>query len=213
MPRPTQSQGRPSPGTFLSRMPFHKEIVKVIRNEGTDSEETAEVWAHVQADAGFFDLDTPIFEGDVVEVSDARRGPDGTERRLAAKVDVNRSGQAAVDHIHVKWGRAVPPRQAPVRRLTFENLHPEVQASAGDLFCRWSLRSSGPGGNQVPRRPRAKPDRRRQVGSSPHAGRVPGDRPEDRRFQTHWEERRRRAPGLRGHLPRCDARDAKPRCT
>jgi hypothetical protein len=25
-------------------MPFHKEIVKVIRNEGTDSEETAEVW-------------------------------------------------------------------------------------------------------------------------------------------------------------------------
>jgi uncharacterized protein (TIGR02391 family) len=32
-------------------------------------------------------------------------------------------------------GRAVPPRQAPVRRLTFENLHPEIQASAGDLFA------------------------------------------------------------------------------
>ena len=116
-------------------MPFHKEIVKVIRNEGTDSEETAEVWAHVQADAGFFDLDAPIFEGDVVEVSDPRRGPDGAERRFAAKVDVNRSGQAAVDHIHVTWGRATAPRQAPVRRLTFENLHPEVQASAGDLFA------------------------------------------------------------------------------
>jgi hypothetical protein len=57
----------------------------------------------VQADAGFFDLDTPIFEGDVVEVSDPSRGPDGTERRLAAKLDVNGSGQAAVDHTHVKW--------------------------------------------------------------------------------------------------------------
>lgn len=135
MPLPTQSQGRPSKGTFLTQMPFHTEIVKIIHNEGTDAEEVREAWAHVQAESGFFDLTTPIYEGDVVEVSDPRGGRDGVERRLAVKVDINRSGDAAVDHIHVTWGKSAQPRQAPIRRLTFENLHAEVQATAGDLFA------------------------------------------------------------------------------
>ncbi len=46
-PRPQQSQGHPTPGQFLSHMPFKKEIVKIIRNGGTDEEEVIEVWATV----------------------------------------------------------------------------------------------------------------------------------------------------------------------
>lgn len=90
--------------------------------------------AHVQAEKGFFDVDTPIFEGDVVEVADPRR-PEGVERRLAAKVKVNNFGPADMQHISVTWGRAAPPRVVPVRRLSFENLHSDVQSAAGDLFA------------------------------------------------------------------------------
>ena len=135
MPRPTNSEGRPTKGAFLSHMPFKTQVVKIIRHEGTDSEEATEAWAHIQADAGFFELGTSVFDGDVIEVEDLRSGPNGVERRLAAKVDVNDSGEPMVSHIHVQWGKTPAPRVALVRRLTFENLHPEVQSAAGDLFA------------------------------------------------------------------------------
>lgn len=114
-------------------MPFPKQTVRVIRNEGTDEEESFETVGHIQASTGFFAVDTPIFEGDTVEVSDPRRGPDGRERRIAKTVKVNDS-QNELAHIAVTWGKAPLPRVAPVRRLTFENLHPQVQAAASDLF-------------------------------------------------------------------------------
>ncbi len=93
--------------------------MKIIRDEGKDNEEILEAWAHIQPKTGFFDLATPIFEGDIVEVSDPRRGPGGVERRLAAQVSVIDSGNDAMSHIHVTWGQAPSTRQAPVRRLTF----------------------------------------------------------------------------------------------
>ena len=40
-----------------------------------------------------------------------------------------------MSHINVIWGRASSPRRAPIRRLTFENLHARVQATSGDLFA------------------------------------------------------------------------------
>ncbi|NYD40030.1 TIGR02391 family protein [Nocardioides panaciterrulae] len=108
---------------------------KIIHNPGTDDEETREADALIQGESGFFEVDTPIFEGDLVEVPDPRRGPDGVERRLARKVKVNNMGPRNMHHIHVEWGAAPPPRVAPVRRLTFENLHPAVQEAAGSLFA------------------------------------------------------------------------------
>lgn len=114
--------------------PFGTQTVKIIRNAETDDEEVDEVEAHVQGEKGFFDVDTPIFEGDLVEVADPRR-PEGVERRLATKVKVNNMGPTNMQHISVTWGRAVPARTAPVRRLMFENLHSEVREAAGDLFA------------------------------------------------------------------------------
>jgi uncharacterized protein (TIGR02391 family) len=108
---------------------------KIIHNAGTPDEEVCEVDALIQGEAGFFEVDTPIFEGDLVEVPDPRRGPDGVERRLARKVKVNNMGPRNMHHIHVEWGAAPPPRVAPVRRLTFENLHSAVQEAAGALFA------------------------------------------------------------------------------
>lgn len=113
---------------------FGTQTVRIIHNADTDDETVEEVEAHIQGEKGFFDVDTPIFEGDFVEVEDPRRSQ-GVERRLATKVKVNNMGPSNMQHISVTWGGAVSPRVAPVRRLTFENLHPEVQSSAGSLFA------------------------------------------------------------------------------
>jgi uncharacterized protein (TIGR02391 family) len=39
-----------------------------------------------------------------------------------------------MNHITVTFGKAAPPRSAPIRRLQLENLHPQVIAAASDLF-------------------------------------------------------------------------------
>ncbi len=122
-------------GSFIARTRVPTETVRVIRNEATDDEETFEVVGHIQPDSGFFDVDTPIYEGDIVEVADPRKGPEGRERRLAQRVKVNHNAPARAQHTEVIWGTAPAARVAPVRRLTFENLHPQVQDAAGDLFA------------------------------------------------------------------------------
>ncbi|ATD70113.1 TIGR02391 family protein [Gordonia sp. 1D] len=108
--------------------------VTVIHAEGTADEARFEVEAHIQAKTGFFAVDTPIYEGDVVEFPDPRGGLD---RKLAAQVDVNNAGGSLADmaHIHVTWGKAPMMRVPPVRRLTIDNLHSMVVDAAGDLFA------------------------------------------------------------------------------
>lgn len=109
--------------------------VTVVRSPGTEDEERFETEAHIQAKSAFFSVDTPIYEGDVVEFPDPRGG---TARKVAASVDVNnptRSSFRGMEHIHVTWGVAPPSHVAPVRRLSIENLHEEVIRSSSDLFA------------------------------------------------------------------------------
>lgn len=109
--------------------------VTVIHNAGTEDEERFEAEAHIQAKTGFFAVDTPIYEGDVVEFSDPRGG---LAQKVAESVDVNNpTGPAfrGMEHIHVTWGAAPPPRIAPVRRLSVESFHAEVIHSSSDLFA------------------------------------------------------------------------------
>jgi uncharacterized protein (TIGR02391 family) len=109
--------------------------VAVIHDAGTEGEKRFETEAHIQAKAGFFAVDTPIYEGDVVEFPDPRGG---LARKIAASVDVNNPAGSAfrgMEHIHVTWGATPPPRIAPVRRLSVENLHAEVIRSSSDLFA------------------------------------------------------------------------------
>jgi uncharacterized protein (TIGR02391 family) len=109
--------------------------VTVIHNAGTEDEERFETEAHIQAKTAFFAVDTPIYEGDVVEFPDPRGG---AARRVAASVDVNNptgSSFRGMEHILVTWGAAPPARVAPVRRLSVENLHAGVIRSSSDLFA------------------------------------------------------------------------------
>lgn len=109
--------------------------VTVVHNSGTDDEQRFETEAQVQAKAAFFAVDTPIYEGDVVEFPDPRGG---TTRKVAASVDVNNpTGRSfrGMEHIHVTWGAAPPSHVVPVRRLSIENLHEAVIRSSSDLFA------------------------------------------------------------------------------
>lgn len=109
--------------------------VTVIHSFGTEDEERFETEAHVQAKTAFFAVDTPIYEGDVVEFQDPRGG---VARKVAASVDVNNpTGPSfrGMEHIHVTWGANPPPRVAPVRRLSVENLHEEVIRASNALFA------------------------------------------------------------------------------
>ena len=105
--------------------------VEVIHCEGTPDESRLTVEALVQPEAGFFAVDTPIHEGDIVEIPDARGG---TDRRFASAVKVNDFGSESMRHIKVEWDKAPTVRLAAVRRLGIEGLHPVVIAAASDLF-------------------------------------------------------------------------------
>jgi uncharacterized protein (TIGR02391 family) len=107
------------------------EPVTIIHAEGTDEERRVEVQAHIQPETGFFEVDAPVYEGDIVLVADPRGGLD---RRLAGTVKVYNVGPTHVRHTEVTWAKAPPIRVAPVRRLTLENLHPEIVGASGDLF-------------------------------------------------------------------------------
>ena len=80
--------------------------VKIIHHAGTEVETVVETEALIQDGSGFFEMETPIHEGDIVEVPDPRKGPDGTERRLAKQLKVNSFGQPGMRLIQVKWGPA-----------------------------------------------------------------------------------------------------------
>ena len=142
MGRPRAGDGDP----FISEMrnTFGTTMVKVINRPGTDDETTFEVEALIQADTASFAVDTPIFTGDQVELPDPRLGEDGVERRYVASAKVLRSGPVRSMHrVKVEWGDAPgSPRVAPVRRLTFENLHSAVQVASGALFADGHFESS-----------------------------------------------------------------------
>ena len=103
----------------------------VIHAEGTDAEERFDVEGHIQPDIGFFAVNAPIYEGDIVEYPDARGG---TVRKTAAVVKVYDVGTPDVQHTEVEWGAAPSARAAAIRRLGLEGLHPEVIQAASDLF-------------------------------------------------------------------------------
>jgi uncharacterized protein (TIGR02391 family) len=116
---------------------FGTDMVRVVRNPGTPEEESFEVEAQIQGKTGSFDVNTPVFTGDYVEVGDPRRGEDGVELRYVASARVLTGGPESMHRVKVEWGDAPTrdTRVAPVRPLSFENLHPEVQAASGDLFA------------------------------------------------------------------------------
>ena len=114
--------------------------VTIIKNHGTDDEQRFDVEAQLlNSDKAYFAIEDPLYEGDHVEMPDPRGGVDV---KLAAVVvqnpmPANMAGAFGGSNgfTEVTWGRASPARQAPVRRLDLQRLHPRVIASASGLFA------------------------------------------------------------------------------
>lgn len=99
---------------------FPQKNVTIIHNEGEANEQRTESRAIVQSKSAQFNVDTPIYEGDLVEVPDPRGG---VQRLYAAEVRVNDVDGSAtfrgMAHINVKWGKPPAPRQvSPVLNIS-----------------------------------------------------------------------------------------------
>lgn len=113
---------------------FGHETVKVVHSKGTADENCFSIEAHIQQDSNFVTVDTPIYEGDIVEINDPRGG---IKRKIVREVRLYDPKGASFREMHymeLKWDTAPQTRIAPVRRLTIENFHPRLIEPAGKLF-------------------------------------------------------------------------------
>lgn len=117
---------------FLDNFP--SQDVVIVHEEDSGSETRTESRGNIQDRKGYFDVSTPVYEGDVVELPDPRGG---LRRLLVTSVAINDQGPSLTDvnHIEVTWGKAPPPRVAAIRGLGLEGLHPLVLKASGNLFA------------------------------------------------------------------------------
>lgn len=114
--------------------------VTIIKNHGTDDEERVEVEAQLlNSNKAYFAMEDPLFEGDHVEMPDPRGGlvvklaQTVVQHSMPPEMASAFGGSNGYTEVH--WGQAEAPRQAPVRRLSLQRLHPEVVAAASALFA------------------------------------------------------------------------------
>jgi len=113
-------------------MSMSSKRVEIVHCEGTRDERRLTVEAHIQPEADFFAVDTPVYEGDVVEIPDPRGG---TDRRSVAAVKVNDFGSESMRHIEAVWGKPPAVRGTDVQLLGIEGLHQAVIEAASELFA------------------------------------------------------------------------------
>lgn len=112
---------------------FPSQNVVIVHEEDSGNEVRTDARGNIQDRKGYFDVSTPIYEGDVVELPDPRGG---VRRLLVSSVAINDQGPsfADVNHIEVTWGKPPPARVAAIRRLGLEGLHPLILSAGGNLF-------------------------------------------------------------------------------
>jgi len=102
MSEPWQPGGpEPRRGGFISRQSFAKQAVRIVHADHSVDEEVA----HVRGNTGFFDLEAPVRDGDVVDV-------DGRPR-IVTEVNVRDSGPRLMRHVQVTLGEAPEAPAAP----------------------------------------------------------------------------------------------------
>ncbi|WP_187326182.1 TIGR02391 family protein [Micrococcus luteus] len=114
--------------------------VTIIKNRGSANEERIEVQAQLQnSSLAMFAIEDPLFEGDHVEMPDPRGGQMvKVVRKLVQHpmpANMARAFGGSNGYAEVTWGESAAVRQAPVRRLELEGLHPEVVRVSSALFA------------------------------------------------------------------------------
>lgn len=119
---------------------FPQQDVVIVHAPGTLDEKRTSSRVQPQADAGFFDIDTPIYDGDIVEMDDPRGG---TRRLYVTKVDLNdtRGGSAfrGISHIKAHWTEGAPRPLAGTTTTTYNA--PVVHVHGDHAQLAWDSRS------------------------------------------------------------------------
>lgn len=137
-------------GSFLGGMggAFKISDVEIVRHRGDADEERLKSRGHIQPRAGFFELNTPIYEGDEVELPDPRGG---TQVLYAAKVEMHDAGSPRMSHTEVTWGRRPAPRpQVATSHTVYHG--PVVQVNGANAQVAWgdgTITQSHQGSQQV----------------------------------------------------------------
>lgn len=85
--------------------------VCIVRHPGTLKEERIQAKGQIEPDNGFFDIKTPIYEGDMVEVPDPRGG---VRQLFVGRADpIQAGGNPDLDHIEVTWSAGRGHRMGP----------------------------------------------------------------------------------------------------
>jgi hypothetical protein len=125
------------PGPFLARIPFPQADVVIIHAPGTPEETRTPTRVHHQAEGGFFEVDTPIYIGDMVELPDPRGG---VRHMHVTKVDIqdtrDNPSMAHMAHIHAHWTEQPPT--APKPATVYHG--PVVQVTGDHAQIAWGNR-------------------------------------------------------------------------
>lgn len=108
---------------------FPQADVVIVHAPGTPEETRIPTRVQLQADSGCFEVDTPVYAGDIVELPDPRGG---TRRMHVTKIDINDTSATPsmvhMAHIQAHWTEKPPndPKPSTIYR------GPVVQVTAGD---------------------------------------------------------------------------------
>lgn len=114
--------------------------VLIVKNQDTENEERIEAEAQLlNSNEAYFALEDPIYEGDHVEMPDPRGGSDVKTVAEVVQHPIPESMASSFGgssgYAKVRWGKSEPARQAPIRRLGLQRLHPKVVTAASALFA------------------------------------------------------------------------------
>lgn len=119
---------------------FPQQDVVIVHAPGTLDEKRTPSRVQAQAASGFFDIDTPVYEGDVVELDDPRGG---TRRMFVTKIDINdvrgRGGFRGMSHIQAHWTEGAPRPAAAATNTTYNA--PVVHIHGNHAQLAWDNQS------------------------------------------------------------------------
>lgn len=135
-------RGQLMPGRFISGSRLGHDDVEVIHDRGLATEERHQMAARIQPELGFFEVDAPIHEDDIVIVEDPRGG---TRELVAGRVDIFNQGSARMHHIEVHWASRPPTPETSQAQISINGHHATIALNThGDVHQSSTINVSNP---------------------------------------------------------------------
>ena len=135
MPLPSQSHR-----SFMDSFGrgFPRQVATIIPGPSGPSRSHSEVQAMIQGSAGFFDVDTQIYEGDIVELDDPRGG---RRQHRVESIEINDGGDSpsfqSLSHIKAVWSGPLSPAAVEQSGSTHIHNGPVINNHGGRMQVAW----------------------------------------------------------------------------